>query len=207
MTKLGRSQSDMALRKARILAFGSLLLLAGWLPLVIQLQDSLVLQFDDEHAALLAKERQSEQFSIPLRELVATHEICQKPLVRFNDSVLDKELAYADHRNIPRIIHVTSKTRCVTPRLAAHLEKWRLPEHSLFFHDDEAVYRLLSRHWDEFPHLAQISKCVLGGASRADLWRALVIWEYGVSPMLKLDFLVGFFRLTLLSDAGHLFGH
>ena len=39
--------------------------------------------------------------------------------------------------------------------------------------------RLLQRHWPEFPQLQLMQSCILSGAAKADLWRLLVLWEYG----------------------------
>ena len=74
---------------------------------------------------------------------------------------------------------MTSKSRCVTPAFAANIEKWRLPGHSLFFHDDLAVDRFLSQDFPLFPHFSNVMKCINNGASKADLWRYLMIWEHG----------------------------
>ena len=39
--------------------------------------------------------------------------------------------------------------------------------------------RLLQRHWPEFPQLQLMQSCILSGAAKADIWRLLVLWEYG----------------------------
>ena len=31
----------------------------------------------------------------------------------------------------------------------------------------------------QFPHLQMVMRCLVSGAAKADLWRALVLWEYG----------------------------
>lgn len=51
----------------------------------------------------------------------------------------------------------------------------------MFFHDDEAVDKFLfERDWPAFPHLSKLLKCVqFGGAVKIDLWRVLVLYEYG----------------------------
>ena len=83
-------------------------------------------------------------------------------------------------RKIPKIIHMTSKTRCMTPDFHTNINKWRIKGFSVVFHDDAAVNRLLNHQsWPEFPHLQLAQHCLLKGASTADLWRYLVLWEYG----------------------------
>ena len=123
---------------------------------------------------------------LPLRQLVNSDiKIrCPDGLLRVNDTVLDPNLAYdLGRRKIPRVIHVTSKTRCMPREFVDNLSKWpeRLDGHSFFLHDDTAVDRLLhGRDWSrEFPQLAQALHCTKGGAGKADVWRALVLWEYG----------------------------
>jgi mannosyltransferase OCH1-like enzyme len=81
---------------------------------------------------------------------------------------------------IPRIVHQTSKSRCVTKIVATVANSWKLEGWSYYFHDDEAVMRLLQHEFPEFPHLnMEASECLLHGTLRADLWRYLVLWVYG----------------------------
>ena len=85
------------------------------------------------------------------------------------------------HTNkIPRIVHQTSKSRCVTQKIANASKKWRFHGWSYIFHDDEAVMRLLLQDFSEFPHLEIVARnCLLHGTLKADLWRYLVLWVYG----------------------------
>ena len=83
-------------------------------------------------------------------------------------------------RKIPKVVHVTSKTRCFTEDFARNVERWRFEGYSLFVHDDPSVERLLAaRRWPQFPLLREARACLSHGAAVADLWRYLVIWEYG----------------------------
>mmetsp|Transcript_1507 Transcript_1507/g.3329 ORF Transcript_1507/g.3329 Transcript_1507/m.3329 type:complete len:509 (-) Transcript_1507:56-1582(-) len=100
--------------------------------------------------------------------------------------------AVAD-RKIPRIIHISFNDRCVPNELAESIERWRkaLPDHSMFFHDDEAVQRLvigddrsnklpLWHSSEHFPTLRNNMRCVVSkGAMLIDIWRMLVEWTYG----------------------------
>lgn len=99
------------------------------------------------------------------------------------DTVLDPHLAFADGRRIPRVVHVTSKSRCLQTIIADGLDLWRFSDHSFFFHDDVSMhYLLFEKHWPEFPQLQKILRClkhVKVGAALADIWRLLVIYEYG----------------------------
>jgi mannosyltransferase OCH1-like enzyme len=118
----------------------------------------------------------------PLTKLTGTDKLiqCADGFVPVPDTVLDPALAFADGRKIPRVVHVTSKSRCMTKEFAENVDKWRFKDHSLFMHDDDAMNELLSRHWPEFPQLQQVQKCLkYGGAVKADIWRALILYEYG----------------------------
>ena len=62
------------------------------------------------------------------------------------------------------------------------VKKWKFKGHSFYFHDDNAVYRLImEKEWPMFPQLRSTMYCLrnAGGAAMADLWRYLVLWEYG----------------------------
>ncbi len=82
-------------------------------------------------------------------------------------------------RKIPRIIHMTSKSRCMTQAYADNIDLWRFDGYSLFLHDDIAVNRLLNQTFPEFPLLRDVKHCITSGAGLADLWRYLVLWVYG----------------------------
>lgn len=91
-------------------------------------------------------------------------------------------VAVQDRRRIPRILHQTSKTRCLTPNLARNTEAWRtrLPDHEYYLHDDEAIQRLFEYEFAFFPLLEPVVQhCLMHGTLKADLWRYLVLWEYG----------------------------
>jgi hypothetical protein len=83
-------------------------------------------------------------------------------------------------RKIPRIVHQTSKSRCLTAAFTNVTSHWKLSGWSYYFHDDDAIDRLLKLEFPEFPHLQTIFRdCVTNGTLKADLWRYLVLWVYG----------------------------
>lgn len=84
-------------------------------------------------------------------------------------------------RKIPKTVHQTSKSRCITQKVAKAAREWSLRDGwSYFFHDDDAVMRLLQHEFPEFPHLALIARnCLAHGTLKADLWRYLVLWVFG----------------------------
>jgi len=104
-------------------------------------------------------------------------------------------------RKIPYTIHMTSKSRCFSTNFYDNIQFWRTlaptiqqrgeqqgqeqqqqqqqHPYSIYLHDDDAVNRLLSQNWELFPHMNLARKCLRSGAGLADLWRYLVLWEYG----------------------------
>ena len=82
-------------------------------------------------------------------------------------------------RKIPKIVHMTSKSKCFTKAYADNINLWNFEDHSFFMHDDATVDRLLNREWPEFPLLQEARSCLSSGAGMADLWRYLILWEYG----------------------------
>jgi mannosyltransferase OCH1-like enzyme len=110
-------------------------------------------------------------------------------------------------RRIPRIIHVTSKSRCLTRQFAENLELWKrtFPTYTFVLHNDEAMDRfLLLQQHKEFPYLSQIAAaCLHTAAGKADLWRALILYEYG-GIYTDIDNAPG---KTLLNTTSIIFGH
>jgi Glycosyltransferase sugar-binding region containing DXD motif len=84
---------------------------------------------------------------------------------------------------IPKIIHQTCKSRCLSEFLVNTTKMWQnLDGWSYYLHDDTAMLRLINsdRLLLDFPHLQFVANyCITSGTIRADLWRYLVLWEYG----------------------------
>jgi hypothetical protein len=137
-----------------------------------------------------------QDVTLPLHVLVDTHRhiVCPDPLIRMDDRILPSApavfqdqppppalvAAISGVRKIPKIIHMTSKSRCLTPGFVTNVQTWQFPDHSFYFHDDQAVERLLlGKAWLDFPHIPLALKCLRSGAAKADLWRYLILWEYG----------------------------
>ena len=62
------------------------------------------------------------------------------------------------------------------------IHKWYdLPNnYAVLYHDDTAIQRLFdSQEWNIFPQLKQAIRCINSGAGLADIWRYLLLWEYG----------------------------
>ena len=123
--------------------------------------------------------------TIPLDELVDTQPetSCPPGLVLIEDiKHIDPAIAKdLKPRKIPRIIHMTAKSRCVTPEIAQAIAAWKVyPDHKFYFHNDAAMNRLLyDKEWPEFPNLRFVLLCTNQMVQVADLWRALMLWEYG----------------------------
>lgn len=105
---------------------------------------------------------------------------CPSPLIPIYDRVVNQ--FGLPPRKIPRNIHVSMKDRCMPPDIVDATLAWKeaFPYHSFYFHDDNAVDRLFSLEWQEFPHLNKFMKCVrFKGAMKIDIWRLLVVYRYG----------------------------
>jgi hypothetical protein len=160
--------------------FLNCLLLQG----VFILRSSFVSEDDSHNAEMLSilpnKSGQNRHQTFTLEDLVAnTGESkgkCEKGLYPIRSIVAPD---VNDNHKIPRIVHVTGISPCLTKPFHDNLQKWHFSNYSFYFHDEEAVDRLLQRDWPEFPHLQLIMNCMISGAAKADLWRYLVLWEFG----------------------------
>ena len=134
----------------------------------------------------------SVRFPPPIEELTggsdknADTSECEHPFVYVHDIIRDDP--YADGRKIPRYLHLAWVTdgrtgRCLHYIQAQALGKWSeaLPSYSIFFHEDEAVERIMKQeYWPEFPHLTNVLQCAqMRGAMLIDVWRILVLYRYG----------------------------
>ena len=112
---------------------------------------------------------------------------CPHPLVKFQNVIvrnnnLNSTSTEQQKLKIPKILHVSMKSRCMPRDLAKTLERWQevLPNYSIFFHDDDAVARLIAEEWHEFPGLQRAMRCVFfKGAMKIDVWRILILYKYG----------------------------
>jgi len=82
----------------------------------------------------------------------------------------------------PNIVHLSFTSRCVGEVFANSVQQWKesLPDHSIYFHDDQAVERLFQQEWREFPDLQKKMQCIkYKGAMTVDVWRILVVYRFG----------------------------
>ena len=127
--------------------------------------------------------------TFPLPSLVelagsnVTNVNCPPPLIPVYDKIVNADEAYDPTiRKVPRVLHLSHKSRCLPAELANAVESWKraLPDHSIFFHDDAAVERLFALDWPEFPQLTKMRQCIqYSGAMLIDVWRLLVVYRYG----------------------------
>ena len=120
---------------------------------------------------------------VPLEYLTGEPHHCDKQQgLVYIDNQISSNPSSDIHYQIPRYIHQTSKSKCLTPMIADLTKRWKFgKEWSYYFHDDTAMARLFSLDWSkEFPHLHQVHKCIATkGTLQADLWRYLILYEYG----------------------------
>lgn len=88
---------------------------------------------------------------------------------------------FSSHHTIPLVIHQTFKSRCVTEDVYNLSLAWKALGVPYFFHDDAAIERLiLSDAYEEFPHLRLVwEQCITKPVVKTDLWRLLLLYEYG----------------------------
>jgi len=110
---------------------------------------------------------------------------CTHPLVPFQNVIIrPTNIATSSEEKllIPKVLHFSFVSRCLPQDIARTIDRWkkRLPNYSIFFHDDEAVARLIGQEWSEFPNLHRALKCLLlKGAMLSDVWRMLLLFKYG----------------------------
>ena len=110
---------------------------------------------------------------------------CPEGYVLLENTVLPENITHAAGRRIPRVVHVTARSRCVTTGVRDGILKWKLPDHSLYFHDDGAVFDLLDyitndRYGNELVRgLSESMMCISSGATLSDFWRYAVLYHYG----------------------------
>ena len=130
-----------------------------------------------------------------LQQLVSSHAppyTCPNGLIYIQDHILPDNITHYDTdpttgqltaRKIPRLLHFTSKSRCMTQAFSNNLRLWKDTlgsKYSIYIHDDTAVNKFIyHRSWMEFPELQELMSCITAGAAKADVWRYLMIWEYG----------------------------
>ena len=81
---------------------------------------------------------------------------------------------------IPFVIHQTFKSRCVSDEFYQLTLAWKGLGIPYYFHDDAAIERLAQSHFKEFPLLQLIwDHCITKPVVKTDLWRLLLLYEYG----------------------------
>ena len=126
------------------------------------------------------------------KERGGTSASCPSPLQLFENRIVDPSSSSNSNttlpHRIPKILHLSERSRCLNRDMYDALEKWKenFPSYSIFFHDDEAVDRLLLSEegvysdWrKDFPDLVEILPCVSQGAMKIDIWRVLVLYKFG----------------------------
>jgi mannosyltransferase OCH1-like enzyme len=152
----------------------------SWIPLISA-------TISREH--LHQQQPDEKRLKIPLEQLTKFNITvsCPDGLVAMQDRHIPENSLYGattSNRLIPRIVHQTSKSRCITQPMADIAKHWSIQDDdgtnwSYYFHDDNAMQRLFDQPWPEFPHIHDVLACIKTGTMRADLWRYLVLYEYG----------------------------
>ena len=87
---------------------------------------------------------------------------------------------------IPKIVHQTSKSRCLTPKVYKATEQWQSAQHNgwdgyvYILHDDAALQRLFAQEYNDIPFRQElVQHCLTTGTLQADVWRYIVLFRYG----------------------------
>jgi Mannosyltransferase OCH1 and related enzymes len=105
---------------------------------------------------------------------------CPEPLVPYKNKIVP--INQTEQRFIPKILHLSTKSKCIPRDIEEYIDRWseKLPNYSIFLHDDEAVQYLIQESWNDFPNLKRAMNCVFyKGAMTIDIWRILVLYKYG----------------------------
>ena len=78
-------------------------------------------------------------------------------------------------RKIPKIVHVTGPTKCLTQPFHDAMKLWKFENHSFYFHDDKAVDDLFNRDWPMFPQLKNSMLCLKGAGGGK--WTICLNWH------------------------------
>lgn len=123
-----------------------------------------------------------ERVTISLDELTESTDTsakCVEPMVWQTNKPVRNATDFREQR-IPFYIHQTSRLRCIHRLIHFTTESWKyIDQYEYYFHDDDAIWRLVNQPWPEFPHLHTILRCLKSMTAVTDLWRLLVLWEYG----------------------------
>jgi len=130
---------------------------------------------------------------------------CPPNTLPFPDKPLPSLRNSASIKKIPQIVHISGKSRCVSPHIFKHLQKWKLEGHGLFFHDDRAVHRILKYAVLDnggaglVPDLEAVLSCVSSGATLADIWRYVFTVSHILGPFLWLFLTFSYLSCLLLA--------
>ena len=136
--------------------------------------------------SLVGNDSMYRQLSLStLADSTRNNPVCPKGLKVRHDRPRNTDGNFAgqqvlSERRIPRIVHQTSKSRCLATSVFDLTEKWQFEGWEYYLHDDQAMERLFAQEAVHFPLLPLISRhCLIHGTLKADLWRYLVLWVYG----------------------------
>lgn len=146
------------------------------------------------------------------------NQFCQSGSIDVSNQVGDKQLNKLRLRDrdstIPRILHQATASKCMSGPVVERIRDWRSLGFQYYFHDEEAMNKLLSIEFEEFPHLRQVVRnCVTTLKDKVKLWSYLVLWAYGgiyvdlkyKPDQLRRDALSGGYDGLLLLDSAHSF--
>lgn len=103
------------------------------------------------------------------------------------ESIMYKVNETINQNKIPKILHFTAPSRCLTSPFWTNIQRWKkmLPEYAIFLHDTAAQERHFERVRSIPNHplgliVSMIRPCLkASGATVSDIWRYSFLWEFG----------------------------
>ena len=85
---------------------------------------------------------------------------CLEGLIPYKNKIVP--LNHTEQRFIPKILHLSIKSKCIPRDIEEYIDRWseKLPNYSIFLHDDEAVQALIQESFNDFPNLKR-ALCII----------------------------------------------
>jgi hypothetical protein len=100
----------------------------------------------------------------------------------FQNENKKKKISTRKSSRIPKIIHMADYSSCpINEQFQTIWTTWeQLKDYDVYFHSSHQMDALIRQDWPEFPHLQSIvDTCIPNFGSYLDLWKSLILWEFG----------------------------
>ena len=108
---------------------------------------------------------------------------CPPEFVFHGETYERQSNATRNRYQIPSIVHIRVSSQCLSSASQQQVQAWKKifgKHYQIVVHDDNAEKQLLfERYWKQFPHIKHTMIPCASSESRRDLWKALVLYQYG----------------------------